>query len=213
MKGNKSISLFFSSMVSCLCIGIAIGLNLMKTYNSNDCTEAIPNESIITKEQVVIHDEISVPVTADKDVLTADTDYLILEKNINTGEIHKKHVPIPEKYIGLTREQVIEQLTDYQMNPPLSELELGFVSMEMISFSPSQLQVQMNYQYIEPTGIFYILSYDHKVIVTLEDKKTIFLNTEITMEELPFEVQQDIMNGLFIPNEECLYDFLETYTS
>lgn len=200
-------------MVSCLCIGIAIGLNLMKTYNSNDCTESIPNESIITKEQVVIHDEISVPVTADKDVLTADTDYLILEKNINTGEIHKKHVPIPEKYIGLTREQVIEQLTDYQMNPPLSELELGFVNMEMISFSPSQLQVQMNYQYIEPTGIFYILSYDHKVIVTLEDKKTIFLNTEITMEELPFEVQQDIMNGLFIPNEECLYDFLETYTS
>lgn len=213
MKGKKSISLFFSSMISCLCIGMALGLNLMKSYNLDNSMKTAPNQQIATKEQVVIHDEITIPVTAGEEVLTADTDYLILEKNMNTGEIHTKHIPIPEKYIGLNREQIVEQLNDYQLNPPLSELELGFVSLDMISFSPVQLQVQMNYSYVEPTGIFYIMSYDHKVIVMLEDKKTVFLSTEITMEELPSEVQQEIMLGLFIPNEECLYDFLETYTS
>ena len=213
MKGEKSISLFFSSAVASLCIGIAIGLNLTKAYDPDDTMKSSNNQSITPSEQVVIHDEISIPVTAGEDVITADTDYLILEKNMNTGEIQTKHVPIPEKYIGLNREQVIEQLKDYQLNPPLSELENGFVSLDMISFSPMQLEVQMNYSYIEPTGIFYIMSYDHKVIVMLEDKKTVFLSTEIRMEELPAEVQQDIMRGLFIPNEECLYDFLETYTS
>ena len=124
-----------------------------------------------------------------------------------------KQSNIPEKYIGLNREQLLEQLNDYQANPPLSELENGFVSLELVSFSPLQLEVQMNYHYIEPVGIFYIMSYDNKVVVMLEDKKTVFLSTEISMKELPEEVQQDIMRGLFIPNEECLYDFLETYTS
>ncbi|MBR4085214.1 MAG: hypothetical protein IKK33_13130 [Lachnospiraceae bacterium] len=213
MKGKKSISLFFASMVASLCIGIVIGLNFVKVLNSDNSMILSHNQPIATKEQVVIHDDISIPVTAGEDVITADTDYLILEKNMNTGEIRTKHEPVPEKYIGLNREQVIEHLNDYQLNPPLSELEAGFVSLDLVSFSPIQLEVQKNYSYIEPTGIFYIMSYNHKVFVMLEDKKTVYLSTEISMDELPSEVQQDIMRGLFIPNEECLYDFLETYTS
>ena len=71
----------------------------------------------------------------------------------------------------------------------------------------------MDYQYIQPTGSFYIVIYDNRVLVMLEDKKTVFQETEIDLSELPEEVQQDILHGLFIPNQESLYDFLENYTS
>ena len=107
----------------------------------------------------------------------------------------------------------MENLSDYEANPPLSELERGFVSAELLSFSTNQIEVQMNYQYIQPTGSFYIVAYDNMVVVMLEDKKTVFLDTVIKVTELPADIQQDVMQGLFIPNEESLYDFLENYTS
>lgn len=217
MKNKKSISLFFACTMVSLCIGLVMGLVVMNQYNKRNISSnpEIDTEIIHSKQQesVIILEEDSIPVTTKGDVITADTEYLILEKDIDTGEIMLKQSNIPEKYIGLNREQLLEQLNDYQANPPLSELENGFVSLELVSFSPLQLEVQMNYHYIEPVGIFYIMSYDNKVVVMLEDKKTVFLSTEISMKELPEEVQQDIMRGLFIPNEECLYDFLETYTS
>ncbi len=167
---------------------------------------------IKTPENVIIHDEVY-PVSANEDTITADTTYMILEKDINTGNISKNLSPIPEKYIGLTREQFLEHLEDLEANPPLTELERGFVSLELVAFSPIQVEIQMNYQEVKPTGIFYIMVYDHKLLVMLEDKKTVFLATEISVSELPAEVQQDVMRGLFIPNELALYDFLENYTS
>ncbi len=217
MKKKKSISLFFSYILASLCIGLAIGLIVMNQYHKNIRNDLTVQETEFAKmkkqESIIIHEENTIPVTAKEDIITADTAYLILEKDMNTGEIQTKRSDMPAKYIGLNREQVLEQLNDYQANPPLTELERGFVGLDLISFSPIQLEVQMNYRYIEPVGIFYIMAYDNKVVVMLEDKKTVFLSTEITMKELPSEVQQDVMRGLFIPNEECLYDFLETYTS
>ena len=53
----------------------------------------------------------------------------------------------------------------------------------------------MDYQYIQPTGSFYIVIYDNRVLVMLDDKKTVFQGTEITLSDLPDEVQQDILYG------------------
>ncbi len=217
MKNKKSISLFFSCMLTCLFIGLAMGLIIMNQYNNKKFVNKAKMDSELTniqpQESIIIHEEDSIPVTSKEDTITGDTDYLVLKKDMNTGEIQIKNSDMPVKYIGLNREQIIEQLNDFQANPPLSELENGFVSLDLISFSPVQLEIQMNYRYVEPVGIFYIMAYDNKVVVMLEDKKTVFLSTEISMKELPSEVQQDVMRGLFIPNEETLYDFLETYTS
>lgn len=216
MKGKISISLFFSSILVCLCIGIVIGHSwkpaIQEKSNLSITDHFIKQKQMNNVNSIVIHDE-PITVSATEDKITADTSYLILEKNVNTGEIVTKRANIPEKYIGLTREQVIEHLSDYEANPPLIELENGFIGLEMISFSPQQLEVQMNYQEITPVGIFYIMAYNNRVVVMLEDKKTVYLSTDIYLTELPSEIQQDVMRGLFMPNEECLYDFLETYTS
>jgi len=213
VKRKISISLFFTGLTICLCIGIILGIQMQKTKKISEDKPEIKDFSLIKgPENVIIQDEIY-PVSVNDDTITADTTYMILEKDMNTGNITKNLSQIPEKYIGLTREQLLDHLADLEANPPLTELERGFVSLDLVAFSPIQVEIQMNYQQVAPTGIFYIMVYDHKLLVMLEDKKTVFLATEIPVSELPAEVQQDVMRGLFIPNELELYDFLENYTS
>jgi len=213
VKRKISISLFFTGLTICLCIGIILGIQMQKTKKNSEDKPEIKDFSLIKgPENVIIQDEIY-PVSVNDDTITADTTYMILEKDMNTGNITKNLSQIPEKYIGLTREQLLDHLADLEANPPLTELERGFVSLDLVAFSPIQVEIQMNYQQVAPTGIFYIMVYDHKLLVMLEDKKTVFLATEIPVSELPAEVQQDVMRGLFIPNELELYDFLENYTS
>lgn len=52
-----------------------------------------------------------------------------------------------------------------------------------------------------------------KVIVYLEDKRTVYIETEILLDSLPFEIQESIMDMMWMENEEKLYDFLENYSS
>ena len=57
------------------------------------------------------------------------------------------------------------------------------------------------------------MAYDNKVIVYLEDKKTVYIETGILLDSLPGEIQQSIMEMMWIENEEKLYNFLENYSS
>lgn len=218
VKDKISISLFFSGIVIALCFGIVIGLRLNQYENNSDLELSSDNNEkmnhlINSPSDIIIHEQTSMPVLSKEDKITADTTYMILKKDLDNGEITKSETTIPEKYIGLSREQLLEQLKDFELNPPLTELENGFVSMELLAFSPQQVEVQMNYHYEKPTGIFYIMVYDHNIVVMLEDRKTVFLSTQIKLSELPQDIQEDVMRGLFIPNEKSLYDFLENYTS
>lgn len=217
MKNKKSISLFFSCILVSLSIGLTVGLCIDGLFGNNkemqfpEMASVPPSNN--KSESVVIHEEKTLPVTNQEDKITADTSYMILEKDLNTGAITTRSMSMPAKYIGLTRQGFQEQLLDYVANPPLTELENGFVNAELVSFSPLQVEVQMNYRIEKPTGIYYIMTYDNKIVVMLEDKKTVYLSTEISLKTLPEDVQQDIIRGLFIPNDKSLYDFLENYTS
>ncbi|MBQ9142154.1 MAG: hypothetical protein IJX63_10245 [Lachnospiraceae bacterium] len=218
MKLGKYISLFFLCSVVSLGIGMFIGYRMNESTSVREAKAQKELENISSlepekTEQLVIRDEPVIEVTAQEDKVNADTVYIVEERDMDTGNVIQTSIRIPQKYIGMTREQLIENLSDYAANPPLSELERGFVSAELLSFSANQVEVQMNYQYVEPTGSFYIVAYDNYVVVMLEDKKTVFLDTVIKVTELPISIQQDVLQGLFIPNEESLYDFLENYTS
>lgn len=117
------------------------------------------------------------------------------------------------KYVGMNREQFLEAIEEYEAFPPLSEMERGFVSLEVLSFSRERVVVQMNYRFLVPTSSFYLAVYDNEVVVYLEDKETIYIETEILLEQLPEELQQEIIDMRWMPDEEALYDFLETYSS
>jgi len=50
-------------------------------------------------------------------------------------------------------------------------------------------------------------------VVYLEDKETVYMHTDILLENLPEAVQYQIMTYMYVKGEEDLYHFLETYSS
>ena len=60
---------------------------------------------------------------------------------------------------------------------------------------------------------YYLKNVNGYVVVFLSDKKTAYEYTDILCEELPETVQEELVNGKYIENQEDLYGFLENYSS
>ena len=54
---------------------------------------------------------------------------------------------------------------------------------------------------------------DNYVVVYLEDKQTVYMDTDILLKDLPEELQFEIIQMMYIPDEETLFNFLENYSS
>ena len=152
-------------------------------------------------------------VTVSEETLCADTEYVLKETDILRNTSVETSWQIPHKYIGMTRERFLETMNLYAEHPPLSELERGFVGLEVLSFSREKVVVRMDYRYLQPSDGFYLAVFDNEVVVYLEDRSTIYINTGIALDSLPEKIQMQVMDMLSIPDEETLYDFLETYSS
>uniref|UniRef100_UPI004056D818 hypothetical protein n=1 Tax=Acetatifactor sp. TaxID=1872090 RepID=UPI004056D818 len=157
--------------------------------------------------------EAAAEVAVSMETLSVDTEYVLEETDVVNGSVVETVWKLPDKYIGLNREQFLEAMDAYEQFPPLSEIERGFVSLEVLSFSRERVVVQMNYQYVQPSTSFYLAVYNNEVVVYLEDMETIYINTGIELSELPEKIQQEIMQMIWIEDEESLYQFLESYSS
>lgn len=152
-------------------------------------------------------------VSVSSETLSVDTEYVLEETDIVNNTVVETSWRIPDKYVGMDREQFLVAMESYEAFPPLSEMERGFVGLEVLSFSREKVVVQMNYQYLQPSICFYLAVNNNEVVVYLEDMETVYINTGIALETLPEEIQMDIIQMMWIEDEESLYDFLETYSS
>lgn len=71
---------------------------------------------------------------ASGETLCADTEYVLEEADIVRGTTVETSWKIPHKYIGMNRENFLETMELYAAHPPLSEIERGFVGLEVLSF-------------------------------------------------------------------------------
>lgn len=220
MKFVKRISYFFVIPVFFLGLGIFLGVWGSRFFypgHWQDMNDPLPmpadyGEETITSEEVQETPE-SVAVAASGETLCADTEYVLEETDIVRNTTVETSWQIPHKYIGMDRESFLETMELYAAHPPLSEIERGFVGLEVLSFSRERVVVRMDYRYVQPSESFYLAVTDHEVVAYLEDRSTVYINTGIRLETLPEPLQLQIMDMLFVPDEEALYDFLETYSS
>lgn len=90
-----------------------------------------------------------------------------------------------------------------QQNEKLTEQKK---TAERESYFAESLKVIEPYEYI-------LLAEDGYVAVYYTDRETLYAVTDIRLEALPEDLQEEIHQGKFIGNEEQLYNFLENYTS
>lgn len=172
----------------------------------NDGGKETETETETEQEQII---ETAV---ADHPVVTADTMYLVETVDLNQGTVTESEETVPVMYIGLNREELLEALSSYDKNPPLTEQEKGFETIELTSFSKDRVVVCKYYKEKEPKG-FYLMVADHFIVVYEEDRSTLYMNTDILLDFLPDSLQREIMEGKYVANEEELYLFLESYSS
>lgn len=145
--------------------------------------------------------------------LTCDTEYIIREydKITRKEESHKEQ--IPDLYIGKNRSEMEEIAASYSNAPGLKDLEKGFVSMEIASFSPQKLVVLKKYYSDLSKEHFYLVVENGFVTVYYSDMTTVYLYTDIAVDFLSDKLQQEVLDKKYIESEEELYNFLESYSS
>lgn len=228
MKVIKRISLFFLTAGMMFSAGSYVTLKTEQFFYPNkyeiqkENTTADNPAKISDKEQPPVSDEaerlgddkrVIEAAVEEVPVITADTVYLVGEVDLSDGTIDEREEEVPVKYIGLDRLGLLEELDEYNKNPPLSELKLGFENIELTAFSKERIVICKYYNAQDEEEGFYLMVADHFVIVYKEDKQTIYMNTDILLDSLNTQLQEEIIEGKFIENEQELYNFLESYSS
>ncbi len=208
MKFVKRISLFFIYPLSMFSLGFASNMAIMEFfYPGEGTTEVQTNTEKPTPEaqlQVSVRDE---------PFVTANTQYIVQEYNALDAQTNELEESAPDKYIGLNRAQLVEEIENYNQNPSLTDLEKGFRYMELISFSSAKIVVRKSYEPEESAKGFFLLNENHYVVVYDQSLSHIYMNTDILVEELPQDLQEEIISIKYVENEGELYNFLESYSS
>lgn len=219
MKVKKGISLFFIYSCMIFAVGMYAGFVLQNYFypgkgTEQDITEIPPPSSAFLSQNADPAGDLVQPVSvSDKDVLDSNTEYILEEYDTRRGTLVESSWKLPEKYMGMDREDFTKCMEIYAASPPLSELKRGFVGLEVRSFSSQRVVVRMNYTYVQPTETFYLKVENNNIVVYCDDLETVYMYTVISAMSLPEYIKTQVVAGMLIENEAALYQFLETYSS
>ena len=207
MKFVKRISLFFIYPLSMFAIGFASNMMMMDYFYPNNLKrDNAKAQEMPVKEQM--------PVSVmDTPVVTANTRYVIQEYNVLNGQLTQNEETAPDKFIGLDRTKLAQEIENYNTKPSLTDQEKGFTFMELVSFSNDKVVVKKSYEKQEVAKGFFLLNENHYVVVYDSELSGIYMNTNILVEELPEKLQNEIIHMKYIQDEGELFNFLESYSS
>ena len=211
MKFVKRISLFFIYPVTMFGLGFAANMAINEFFYPGAQIE----KRVIKENEDISAESSAMPVIETgyqaEPVISADTSYVVLSYDALSGIMEENEEVPPDKYIGLTRQGLEEELKEYGESPSLPDLEKGFSHIELLSFSPARVVVRKSYER-EEEG-FYLVNENHKVVVYDKSLTHIYMETGIPVEELPWALQREILHMKYIETESELYNFLESYSS
>ena len=216
MKIVKSISLFFVSSIFGLVVGVFLGVRLDGLYEKGEFLwPDTSSQKLLVDDysDFSLGNEQNITVSGNEQRINADTVLIVKEKNLLNNSINESVRKFSAKYLGMNRMNFETSMKTYEQSPPLSEKEKGFVSLEIETFSKEKVVLQMNYRKTDAQSLFYLGVQNHEVVVFMEDMETVYMSTGIILQELPLELQMEIMGLKPIKNEEELYGFLENYSS
>lgn len=204
MRFLKSISLF------CLIVFLMLaGAFFLFAYKPPAVPEE-PDTQPIAEETGT--DELDLTVSTKQNVTTCDT---VFEVESYVGNVYEHSVEsLPFSFSGLTREELMEEIERYELSPSFEDKKKGFLSIELLSFHPERITVKKVYAQEEEKIIYYLKAVDHELLVYRSDNMDeVFMPTDLTLDMLPWDVQQQIIATKCFNDIGEVYAFLESYTS
>ncbi|MCI8549384.1 MAG: hypothetical protein HFI68_02120 [Lachnospiraceae bacterium] len=148
-------------------------------------------------------EEESVVAAENQNVLSVNDDMLYISQNYNEtdGLLTETILPIPEEYMGLTREGLIEYLKTEGNGKSL------------VSFSSSRLVVRTR-ESVNPDHYRFLLAIEEGYLkIYYSDRSDVYMETYLTEEELPESEVEVLKKGYYVKDVAELYDYLESITS
>jgi len=204
MKFLKSISLFCFIVILTLAIAFFIVFPKMKEQ---------PQEIIDGTKYKEVEKEslLDLTVSTKQNVTTCDTIY---EVEAYTGKKFEHSIEeLPFSFLGLTREELEEEIKRYGVSPAFEDKQKGLESIELLSFHPEKITVKKVYAVEEEKIVYYIKVIDYELAVFRSDMEEVYMPTDLTLHMLPEEVQQEVIAVKCFNHISEVYDFLESYTS
>ena len=78
-------------------------------------------------------------------LITCDTEYTVSKYDVFTGREETEQELLPASFISMNREKLLTWIDDYNRSASLKDLEEGFLSMELVSFSSEKVHVRKRY--------------------------------------------------------------------
>ena len=154
------------------------------------------------------------PVTAGKENFILPETRLVIEtQNLKTGEVTREEKTMPPIYLGLEREELSDKLNQYMEDMPNDEREQGLVSWDVTSYSTNQVVMKKIYYPDDDFKKYYMIYRQGRLIVYYSDRKTVLDYPNISLKDLPVDIQCELLTGKEIKDETELYDFLQNYSS
>jgi len=171
-------------------------------------TEKANPTPVVTKEV----DE-SISVIQSKMTVLPTTKYTLelFNMKLNTSEMQELNPPA--YLVGLTREEILQYITDYMSDMPLSEYNKGLISFQLISFSDKEIKIKKSYNEDFVPFRFYVVVKDGYVVVFNSDLKSVYSYTHILAKDLPEEDRIELSQGIYVNSLDELYALLESYSS
>lgn len=205
MKFLKSISLF------CLVfIMILLGAYFLFSRNLLPLP-AKAEEEILTEASEKEGSTQDLTVSTKQNVTTCDTVYEV-KSYIGNSCVYSTET-LPFSFLGLTREELLKEMELYEKSPSFADKQKGFLSIELLKFSPDRIIVKKVYAKEKEKIIYYLKAVNHELVVFKSDSEEPYMPTELTLDMLPLDVQQEIIATKCFNDIREVYDFLESYTS
>lgn len=133
-----------------------------------------------------------ITVTQAQTRTTCDTEYIMIEQNLNNDSYETLLEKIPDQYIDKTREQLIEILKNEEQSPVLSEREKGICHVQLSTFSPERIVVIRQYN-LENTNKDY-QNYEND----LEARKVLDENSESDDINASNQIKESPKEGFYL---------------
>lgn len=137
-----------------------------------------------------------------------EIEHYYVEKQRTLTE-HVGNIPI---LIGCDKAGVEAYLDEYISNLSAEEKAQGLSSYQLVSYQDHTICLRKTYDLPKYEG-YYAKSFNGTIVILQGDEKTVYEYTQIPVNILPDNIQEDVQKGYYLEDENALYNFLETYSS
>lgn len=137
----------------------------------------------------------------DSIVVTEDMLYIAQNYDQKTALLTETILPVPEEYLGLTREELISLLKESDDGRSL------------VSFSSARLVIRSG-EAVDPEDYRFLLVLEEGYLkIYYSDKSDVYMDTYLTEDEIPKSEVDVLKSGYYVKGVSELYDYLESITS